>query len=186
MVIFSLLFLRGDVFEKILFSVISYSLIYLVNLPVLHIIGLLSGTSVTELVAAQDSSRIACLVCTKFLYFAVTQCILWFRKKDSYHFKINEWIIVISALLITLLIWIVLHIITIRNSVTNSIFLIVTLLLTSLNVIIFCIYAEDECFQSKRNRKRIAAISAAARAKGNAESGTSISGNFNFKTRLSK
>lgn len=155
MIIFSLLFLRGGIFEKILLSVISYSLIYLVNLPVLHIIGLLSGTSVTELIAAQDSSRIACLLCTKFLYFAVTQCILWLRKKDSYHFKINEWIIVISALLITLLIWISMYIVTIQNSVTNSIFLIVTLLLTSLNAIIFIFMQKMSISSQKETEKEL-------------------------------
>lgn len=155
MVIFSLLFLRGSIFEKILLSVISYSLVYLVNLPVLHIIGLLSGTSATELIAAQDSSRIACLLCTKFLYFAVTQCILWFRKKDSYHFKINEWIIVISALLITLLIWISMYIVTLSNSITNFIFLFVTLLLASLNAIIFLFIQKMSHSNQKETEKEL-------------------------------
>lgn len=155
MVIFSLLFLSGSIFEKILLSVISYSLVYLVNLPVLHIIGLLSGTSATELIAAQDSSRIACLLCTKFLYFAATQCILWFRKKDSYHFKINEWIIVISALLITLLIWISMYIVTLSNLITNFIFLFVTLLLASLNAIIFLFIQKMSHSNQKETEKEL-------------------------------
>lgn len=155
MIIFSLLFLKGNVFEKILLSIISYSLIYIINLPVLHLIGLLSGTSATEIIMAYDSSRIACLLCTKFLYFAVTQCVLWFRKKDSYHFKINEWIIVISALCITLFIWASMYIVILSNSITDLIFLFVTLLLASLNAIIFVFIKKMSRSNQKETEKEL-------------------------------
>lgn len=135
--LFSLYFLKGHILEKLLISSISYSLIYVVNLPVLNIISILSNISAGELAEIQDSSRIICLFCTKLLYFFATQCVLWIRKKEPYHFRLNEWIIVISALNITLIIGFAMHIITLQSTITNYMCLGITFLLSVLNVIIF-------------------------------------------------
>lgn len=135
--LFSLYFLKGHIFEKLLISSISYSLIYVVNLPVLNIISILSNISASELAEIRDSSRIICLFCTKLLYFFATQCVLWIRKKEPYRFRINEWIIVISALNISLIIGFSMHIITLQSTITNYMCFGITFLLSVLNVIIF-------------------------------------------------
>jgi sensor histidine kinase YesM len=135
--LFSMAFLNGRLFEKILVSAVSYTLIYFVNLPVLNIISIISKISATDLTVAQNSSRIICLFCTKLLYFIATQCILCFRKKEQYRFRINEWIVVISAFLITLLIGFTMYIITVQNKLTDYACLAVTFLLSALDIIIF-------------------------------------------------
>ncbi len=136
-VIFSAIFLKGQIFEKCLISIISYTLFYFINLPVLNFISMISGIEVSELVSAQDGSRIICLFTTKMLYFAATQFILSLKKRDKYSFKFNEWMIIISAFFITLLIGLMLYI-TIENSKLGDwAFMGVTLLLSSLDVIVF-------------------------------------------------
>ena len=52
-IIFSLLFLKGHIFERCLICIISYILFYFINLPVLNFIGLLSNSNVSELVSAR-------------------------------------------------------------------------------------------------------------------------------------
>lgn len=153
--LFSLYFLKGHVFEKILISSISYLLIYLVNLPVLNMISILSNTSANELIEAQDASRIICLFCTKLLYFFATQCILWIRKKEPYRFRINEWIIVISALCITLVIGFAMYIITCQSTVTNYICLAITLLLSALDIIIFIFIRKMNISSQKEMERKL-------------------------------
>lgn len=153
--LFSIRFLNGHIFEKFLISSISYSLIYVVNLPVLNIISILSNISADELVEIQDSSRIICLFCTKLLYFFATQCVLWVRKKEPYRFRISEWIIVISALNITLIIGFIMYIITRQSAITNYMCLIVTILLSVLNVIIFIFIRKMNISSREKTEKEL-------------------------------
>ncbi len=153
--LFSLYFLKGHVFEKILISVISYSLIYLVNLPVLNVISILSNISASDLIEAQDASRIICIFCTKLLYFFATQCLLWIRKKEPYYFRMNEWIIVISALCITLFIGFAMYMISRQSSVTNYMCLLITILLSVLNIIIFIFVRKMNISSQKETEKEL-------------------------------
>lgn len=137
-ILFSSLFLKGKIFEKCLISIISYVLFYFINLPVLNLISMVADIEVSELVSAQDGSRIACLFTTKILYFAATQFILCLKKKDKYSFKFNEWIIIVSAFFITLMIGLMIHNITTENSkLSNWAFMCIALLLSALDVIVF-------------------------------------------------
>lgn len=135
--LFSLYFLKGSLFEKLLISAASYTLIYLVNLPILSIISIISEMTITELTVAQNASRIACLFCTKLLYFVATQCVLWLRRKGPYQFRLNEWIIVIAAFVVTLIIGFAMYMITLQNTVTDFGCLLITLLLSMLDIVIF-------------------------------------------------
>lgn len=153
--LFSIIFLNGQIFEKILISAISYSLIYFVNLPILNIISIISGMTATELAVAQNTSRIICLFCTKVLYFIATQCILWFRKKETYKFKLNEWIIVVSVFLITLLIGLALHAISLQSNITDYVCFVVTVLLSVLDVIIFIFIRKINISSQKETEREL-------------------------------
>lgn len=134
---FSTIFLKGNIFEKILISVINYILVYFINLPVMSAISAITGIPMLQLQMSQNVERVVCLFITKILYFAVTQFILSFRKKEEYHFSRNEWIMILSAFMITLLIGISMYMITVGGKTTEYIYVAVTLLISCLDAVIF-------------------------------------------------
>ena len=134
---FSAIFLKGNIFEKILISVINYVLVYFINLPVMSAISAITGIPMLQLQMSQNVERVVCLFITKILYFAVTQFILSFRKKEEYHFNHNEWIMILSAFMITLLIGISMYMITVGGKTTEYIYVAVTLLISCLDAVIF-------------------------------------------------
>ena len=134
---FSAIFLKGNIFEKILISVINYVLVYFINLPVMSAISAIMGIPMLQLQMSQNVERVVCLFITKILYFAVTQFILSFRKKEEYHFSRNEWIMILSAFMITLLIGISMYMITVGGKTTEYIYVAVTLLISCLDAVIF-------------------------------------------------
>lgn len=134
---FSTIFLKGNIFEKILISVINYVLVYFINLPVMSAISAITGIPMLQLQMSQNVERVVCLFITKILYFAVTQFILSFRKKEEYHFSHNEWIMILSAFMITLLIGISMYMITVGGKTTEYIYVAVTLLISCLDAVIF-------------------------------------------------
>ena len=134
---FSAIFLKGNIFEKILISVINYVLVYFINLPVMSAISAITGIPMLQLQMSQNVERVVCLFITKILYFAVTQFILSFRKKEEYHFSRNEWIMILSAFMITLLIGISMYMITVGGKTTEYIYVAVTLLISCLDAVIF-------------------------------------------------
>lgn len=134
---FSAIFLKGNIFEKILISVINYVLVYFINLPVMSAISAITGIPMLQLQMSQNVECVVCLFITKILYFAVTQFILSFRKKEEYHFSRNEWIMILSAFMITLLIGISMYMITVGGKTTEYIYVAVTLLISCLDAVIF-------------------------------------------------
>ena len=134
---FFTIFLKGKIFEKILISVINYVLVYFINLPVMSAISAITGIPMLQLQMSQNVERVVCLFITKILYFAVTQFILSFRKKEEYHFSRNEWIMILSAFMITLLIGISMYMITVGGKTTEYIYVAVTLLISCLDAVIF-------------------------------------------------
>lgn len=129
--------MKGNIFEKILISVINYVLVYFINLPVMSAISAITGIPMLQLQMSQNVERVVCLFITKILYFAVTQFILSFRKKEEYHFNRNEWIMILSAFMITLLIGISMYMITVGGKTTEYIYVAVTLLISCLDAVIF-------------------------------------------------
>ena len=68
---------------------------------------------------------------------AATQFVLWLKHREEFHFKRNEWIIVVSTFLITLLIGFMMNAITIDNVYNEYSFLTVALLLSALDIVVF-------------------------------------------------
>lgn len=134
---FSAVILKGNFFEKCLLSIINYLLLYFINIPILMLMGMIGDTTANELATAQDINRIICLFVTKLLYLAATQFVLWFKRKEEFHFRRNEWIIVVSTFTITLLIGFMMNAITIDNIYNEYSFLAVALLLSALDIVVF-------------------------------------------------
>ena len=152
-IIFAIIFLKGNCFEKIFMSITSYMLVYCINFPILALISKISNLEISEFMVSQDISRIVCLFITKMLYFAAVQFILWMRKKEKHYFNLNEWIIIISVFLITLLIGLAMYIIMINDKISDYIYLASTLLLSLLDVIIF-IFMRNMNVSSQKEREK--------------------------------
>lgn len=152
-IIFAVIFLKGNCFEKIFMSITSYMLVYCINFPILALISKISNLEISEFMVSQDISRIVCLFITKMLYFAAVQFILWMRKKEKHYFNLNEWIIIISVFLITLLIGLAMYIIMINDKISDYIYLASTLLLSLLDVIIF-IFMRNMNVSSQKEREK--------------------------------
>ncbi|MBO5383315.1 MAG: GHKL domain-containing protein [Ruminococcus sp.] len=144
---FSCVFLNGNMFEKVVVSAIAYMLFYFINLPVLTIISTLadSAPAVVAASSTQHVIRVIGIFITKLLYFVATQIILTIRKKERYQFKMNEWIVIVSAFIITLTIGFSIYTLVIGSTLEEYIYVIIAVLLSLLDVIIFV-------FMGKMNR----------------------------------
>lgn len=152
-IILAIIFLKGNYFEKIFVSITSYILVYCINFPTLALISKISNLDISELTVSESISRIVCLFITKLMYFAAIQFILWIRKKEKYYFNLNEWIIIVSVFLMTLLIGLAMYIIIINEGISDYIYLASTLLLSALDIIIF-VFMRKMNISSKKEREK--------------------------------
>lgn len=138
-IIYAAVFLKGNPFEKIVVAAISYILFCFINLPVLTLISFLANAAPEAVVndAAQHVNRVIGIFITKLLYFVMTQIFLTIRKKENYHFKLNEWIIIASAFIITMTIGFSIHILILEYDFKEYIYITISLLFSLLDVIIF-------------------------------------------------
>lgn len=152
-IILAIIFLKGNYFEKIFVSITSYILVYCINFPTFALISKISNLDISELTVSESISRIVCLFITKLMYFAAIQFILWIRKKEKYYFNLNEWIIIVSVFLMTLLIGLAMYIIIINEGISDYIYLASTLLLSALDIIIF-VFMRKMNISSKKEREK--------------------------------
>ncbi|MDD6827898.1 MAG: GHKL domain-containing protein [Oscillospiraceae bacterium] len=135
--IFSLLFLKKSVFEKFIIAVISCTLFYLINMPVLYIFSFVFNKTVSEITVMQGSERLFILFFTKMLYFAISQLFILSRNNQVYILKRNEWILISSEFLITLFIAFFLYSLNISTWNSLLVYMIIVLLLSMLDIIAF-------------------------------------------------
>lgn len=153
--LFAIVFLKGNLFEKLMISIVNYAVLYFINLPVITLISTISDMSASQLLASQNTERIICLFITKLLHFLAAEFILWIRKKEEYHFKLNEWIIVISAFAVTLLIGFSMYMITTGNTVTDYWYISIALLLSVLDLIIFVFMRKMNVLNRKEKEREL-------------------------------
>jgi signal transduction histidine kinase len=145
---FSLLFLKSSFFEKLIIAVISCTLFYLINLPILYIFSYIFDHTVMDMTIAKGSERIIILFLTKTLYFTTTQTIIHLRQRQVFHFKRNEWILVSANFAITLSIAFLLYSLSVDLWNTFYVYIGIVVLLMALDVIAYC-------FMKKINLKNI-------------------------------
>ena len=157
-IIFSIIVLKGNVFEKIFLSIANYMLVYCINFPTLALISKISNMEISELTVSDNFSRIACLFITKIIYLAAVKFILWLRRKEKYYFKLSEWIIIISVFAMTLFIGFAMYIIMVNDKISDYIYLASTLLLSLLDVVIFIIMRKMNISGQKEREKELLQI----------------------------
>lgn len=148
LLIFSSLFLKRSFFENLIVAVISYTLFYLINLPCLYIFSYIFQQSVQDMTSAKGIERITILFLTKTLYFAITQIIVYFKQKQAYVFKKDEWVLISTNFTITLTIAFLLYSFSVELWDSLYICIGIVILLIALNMIAFY-------FMKKINLKNI-------------------------------
>ena len=136
-------------------SIVNYALLYCINLPVIALMSALSGVSTEQIVSQHSVERMICIFISKLMYFLVTQLILWLRRKEKYHFSTNEWIIILSAFFITLLLGFSLYMITTGGTNTDYIYIIATILLSTLDIIVFVFMRKLNIASASKTEKKL-------------------------------
>ena len=134
---FALFYLKNSIPEKLIISILSYTLFILVILPILYFFSVILDKSAYDMTVLQSEERVLILFFSKVFYFAVTQLIISYHQNISYRFTVFEWILIISDFLITLLAAFLLYSLSIN--LWNRVFVYVSIvsLLAILDVIAF-------------------------------------------------
>jgi hypothetical protein len=100
--IYSIFFLKGDVYIKIFAVFTSNVLILIINSLVLTGFSKIYNSGFEELIMSRNAVRFEILLITKFLYFLFTQIILVLCRKKEYELNKTEWTAVLTVFLTTL------------------------------------------------------------------------------------
>ena len=101
---YSIVFLKGNLYNKVFIVFFNVLIILTVNTLMLTIFGWIFNADFNNLAQMRNSARVMLLVTTKFLYFICTRLIIKMKKGKSYSLSGKEWILVICIFLITLMI----------------------------------------------------------------------------------
>lgn len=99
--IYSIVFLKGEIYKKIFVVFISCITILLINITVLTAIKEALGTDMDTLTTDTGAIRLMVLFLTKFLFFLATRLLLKLKSEEKYRFGRSEWLILILIFLMT-------------------------------------------------------------------------------------
>ncbi|NLK27364.1 MAG: hypothetical protein GX306_03345, partial [Clostridiales bacterium] len=102
--IFSLIFLNGSIYKKILISVISNILILIINVTIMTILSAFLDTDIMELIEQQNAIWLYAILLSKLCYFLATIFLLTIQKKTPYQLSIKEGSAILLIFIVTLLI----------------------------------------------------------------------------------
>lgn len=100
----ALIWLKGNIAEKLFSSIISIVLIALINMAVLTLFSSILDRNVSELITDRNIFRCLILFITKFLYFLATYAVLGIKNKLENRLNLLEWIMIILIFLTTLIV----------------------------------------------------------------------------------
>lgn len=100
---FSSVICSGTILNKLFMSFFSIIIICLINILVLTIFSYTFNSSVYDLIINQHQIRLIILFTTKFLFFLITQIILFTQRKEN-SLNLFEWILILSVFISSLLI----------------------------------------------------------------------------------
>lgn len=98
-VLYSLFFLVGKVWKKIVFPIMAISIITCINLSVTYLFASMFGEHLTYFMSPDSSMRPLTLFITKFAFFIITRIILYLFKMQNFDLQRDE-LVLISILFI--------------------------------------------------------------------------------------
>lgn len=102
--IFLFLLYNGNTFEKIVLSIVSYTLFAFINLPVLFLLSYILDTDTNNIINDEGALRFFVLFTTKLLYLFITYIIVSIRNNRDIILTKSEWIylIIISIMILSI------------------------------------------------------------------------------------
>lgn len=100
--VYSVLFLKGNIYIKIFAVFLGNVLILIINSLVLTGFSAIFNSNFEELIDSRNAIRFGILLSTKFLYFLCTQIILVLCRKKEYILNKTEWAAIVTIFLTTL------------------------------------------------------------------------------------
>lgn len=101
MLTYSIIFLRGSIYQKIFAVSINCLMIMAVNTLVLTVFGFIFDANFSELAEMRNSARVILLATTKFLYFICTRFMLQLKKRDEPVLSAKDWLGVLGMFVVT-------------------------------------------------------------------------------------
>lgn len=135
--LYSLFFLSGKIYEKILAAIIPTITALPINLIVIHTFSALSHCSVSELTSQNSDLRIMVLFFSKLAFFFVCEVLINIRKRGGYSLSRVQWIIQLSCFGLSFLISNSLWSISRVYTESQPQFLLVYIMIAALNVLLY-------------------------------------------------
>ena len=136
--LFSFIFLKGNVLEKIATCALTFILIASINLPILAISSAITNQYPDAILNSNGKTDVLILdtFFSKIIYFGVLQAILLFRRKEKIVLKAKEWIVIIASFIISILIASLVRLLLITHITQPFFYFFIALCLTALDLII--------------------------------------------------
>lgn len=112
---YTMIFLGGKIYEKILISIVPIITILPINLITLNIFRVLTGCFVTDVVEPGGRMRIPVLVFSKLAFFFVCEFLIHMRRRGRYSLSGLQWSIQLACFVTTFLIGFLLWNISVSN-----------------------------------------------------------------------
>ena len=138
LLIYSFVFLSGKIWEKILVSVMPTLTALPINLVVMSVFSMLADNDRTEVMPG-GTMRIPVLFFSKAIFFFACEIVIRIRRKQYRSLSGFQWILQLSCFLISFLIATLLWNISRDQPETSPLFLIIFLLIGTLNVLLYII-----------------------------------------------
>lgn len=135
--LYSLIFLNGKVFEKMLVTIVPTITALPINLIVIQTFSALSHCSITELTNQSSELRIMVLFFSKLAFFFICEILINMRKRGGYSLSKAQWGIQLSCFLLSFLISNSLWSISRVCSGNQPQFLFVYIMIVALNVLLY-------------------------------------------------
>lgn len=141
MFIYSIIFLDGKLWEKLLVPIIPTITALPINLIVMSVFSALSGNERAEVLPG-GTMRIPVLFFSKAAFFLVCEIIIRARKKSTYSLNVFQWVIQLSCFLISFVISSLMWNLFREQEETQPLFLIIFLLIALMNVLLYILMSK--------------------------------------------
>lgn len=150
--IFSILFLNGSIYKKLLISLISNLLILIINVFILAVLGIFLDERIMQIINQQNAVWLFAVLMSKLLYFFITCILLSVQNKITYRMTFKEGSAILFIFFITLLIGLsILEMNIVSGNYVNRYLFVSIIGLAIINMLSFYMIS----YISKENEKRI-------------------------------
>ncbi len=151
MLTYSFVFLEGQLWEKLLVTLIPTITAPPINLIVMSVFSALSGNERSEVLPG-GAMRIPVLFFSKAAFFLVCEILIRIRKKRTYSLNVYQWVIQLSCFIISLIISSLMWSLFRGQEETQPLFLIIFLLIALMNVLLYILMSRMQ-HDSKEKEK---------------------------------